>query len=416
MEEIMDTQTSPNSSQANTLPAGLKMLAGEILDVDSHEMMPAQVWVQEYGSIANDLAEEWLNNGQDVSTNPNHPNVPGYVKDDAPIELDTIWQRKGSRAPGAVDIARRTDVMNLMGVKRQLMFPTGVGMYGVFLVTLEKDRSFAPTLRENRKAYGRALINAYNKWGMKIARLTDRVRPTLPVVADTVDELIATSRGLIDNGIRAIWLPSGIPPGGKSPAHSDLDPFWKLMTDHNMTVCLHLGADRVYASDQWGNAPVFEGFRLLEELKVDPWSLANAHVATQNFLTTAVVGGVFERHPSLRFGAIEAGAYWVGPMCDAMDLWYGNSKLFGTEGAYRLPQKPSDYVRRNVRVSGFDFEPLDKYVKQYGLEDVLCFASDYPHIEGGKDPVGRWYKLLQPLGPEVVEKFFIKNGQWLLPE
>jgi len=39
------------------------------------------------------------------------------------------------------------------------------------------------------------------------------------------------ARELIDNGVRAIWMPSGMLPGGKSPAHPDLDPFWTMMED-----------------------------------------------------------------------------------------------------------------------------------------------------------------------------------------
>ena len=67
-------------------------------------------------------------------------------------------------------------------------------------------------------------------------------------------------------------------------------------------------------------------------------------------------------------------------------------------------------------MSGFDFEPVDVYIQRYGLEDVLCFASDYPHVEGGKNPVARWYERLKPLGEAVVRKFFVENGEWLLPD
>ena len=80
---------------------------GKLMDVDSHEMMPAQVWVRECGPIAERLARDWLNNGTDVSTNINNPNVPGYDRDDAPIDAESILAQKGSPAPGAVDVSRR---------------------------------------------------------------------------------------------------------------------------------------------------------------------------------------------------------------------------------------------------------------------------------------------------------------------
>jgi hypothetical protein len=161
---------------------------------------------------------------------------------------------------------------------------------------------------------------------------------------------------------------------------------------------------------------VFKGFRLLGEFNVDPWSLSVNYLTTQNFLATMVVGGVFERHPALRFGVIETGGYWIGPLCEQLDLWFDHSSAFGTDKTFRLSMRPSDYVRRNVRVSCFDFEPVDKYITRYGLENVLCFASDYPHVEGGRDPMARWLERLEPLGWDVVEKFFVANGRWLLPD
>jgi len=403
------------------LPEGLRHLAGQFLDVDSHEMMPAQVWVREIGPIAEKLAEDWLHTGTDVSTNLNDPNVPCYETDNALIEAESIWKKKGPAAPGAVDVSRRIEIMDLMGVERQLMFPTGVGFYGLMMAgPLEDDYGFSPSIKENRKEYGKALVKAYNEWGMKVAKISDRIRPVLPVIGDSVSELMETAKELIDNGIRAIWLPSGVPPGGKSPAHDDLDTFWDLMEKKRIAVCLHAGIESVYRSDEWRKARVFENYKIFEEVRVDPWSVANFHTTSQNFLTTMVLGGVFERHPDLRFGAIEVNGAWIGPMCKMLDMWYTTGDplgmKLGTDKSYRIPSKPSDYVKRNVRVTCFDFEPVDEYVTYYGLEDVVSFSSDYPHAEGGTDPIGKWYKRLAPLGPAIVEKFFVTNGKWLLPD
>jgi len=151
------------------------------------------------------------------------------------------------------------------------------------------------------------------------------------------------------------------------------------------------------------------------EFNLSPWHLSVQHLPSQNFLATVVTGGVFERHPTLRFGAIELGAYWIGQLATNLDLWYENSQTFGARSVDRLPHRPSDYIRRNVRVTAFFFEKVDEYIEQYGLEDVLCYASDYPHIEGGKDPMERLASRLERLGPEVMEKFFVTNGKYLLP-
>lgn len=394
-------------------------LAGRIIDVDSHEQMPAQLWTREVGEVAAELSHLWMTNGQDSRTNPNHPNVIGYQEDDFPIDPATIWQIKGPRAPGASDMSRRDAVMDALGVRRQLMFPTGVGMYGLFMTLLDESYGFAPGLkRSDRKEYGRELIRAYNDWAVNARSVSPRISPVVPLLADDVDALIAEARDLIAKGIRGFWLPANSPPGGRSPGHPDLDPFWALAASHNVAVCLHAGIDRkLLDSDEWRNTPQFEGFRLLEEFKVDPWSLATSHMAAENFLLTTVLSGVFDRHPTLRFGVIELGAYWLGPLIETMDMWHENGKLFGTDKTYRLPLRPSDYVRRNVRASGFDFEPIGTMISRHpALADILCFASDYPHVEGGKDPIGKWLSELEPFGADVIEKFFVENGQWLFPE
>jgi predicted TIM-barrel fold metal-dependent hydrolase len=401
---------------AATLPPPLQKLAGRIVDIDSHEMLPLQVWEREIGPCMKDIAEVFRASGITTADEHNHPNAPGFQADDAPIEPGGIWRQKGSRAPGAADVRRRVEVMDVTGVKRQLMFPTA-GLHALTLMNVEPDCGYFPGVTGDRVAYGKACAAAYNAWGMRVARHSDRVRPVLPVCGADVAELTNAARELIDGGIRAIFLPAGVLPGGVSPAHPDLDPFWEMLAARDVAVCLHINVDgKIFGTDAWSDAPAFQGFRFLGEFRSDPWSTSSTHVTAQNFLMTMVMGGVFDRHPRLRFGVIELGAVWVGPLCDLMDMWYSVS--FGPQaaGLYRLPEKPSFYIKRNVRVSPFFFEDVERYIRLYDLGDVLCYASDYPHIEGGFDPMGDFYRRIEPLGPAQVEKFFVTNGAWLLPD
>ena len=67
---IMRQANGRSNMNACALPDVLRSWAGEIVDVDSHEMMPAQVWRREFGALVDPLVHEWLNNGQDVTHNP----------------------------------------------------------------------------------------------------------------------------------------------------------------------------------------------------------------------------------------------------------------------------------------------------------------------------------------------------------
>ena len=97
-----------------------------------------------------------------------------------------------------------------------------------------------------------------------------------------------------------------------------------------------------------------------------------------------------------------------------LDMWATNTQT--EKWSEKLPLKPSEYIKRNIRVSAFPWENVGVYVDHYGLTDVYCYASDFPHVEGGFDPMGFWSKRLERFGPEMMEKFFVTNGQFLLPD
>lgn len=78
--------------------------------------------------------------------------------------------------------------------------------------------------------------------------------------------------------------------------------------------------------------------------------------------------------------------------------------------------KPSEYIRRNVRVTPFRVENVADYVERYGMAECYCYSSDFPHPEGGQDPVGEFQQKIDRLGNGFFEQFFCSNGEWLLPE
>jgi uncharacterized protein len=55
-------------------------------------------------------------------------------------------------------------------------------------------------------------------------------------------------------------------------------------------------------------------------------------------------------------------------------------------------------------------------VDRFGLEDVYVYSTDFPHLEGSRDPIGKFSKWLNDLGPEFERRFFVDNGQLILPD
>jgi predicted TIM-barrel fold metal-dependent hydrolase len=400
----------------HTLPASVAPYAGRMIDVDTHEQMPAEVWVETFGEDLRPMAELRM-------SSPAH-NVPGYAGDVAELSAETVWSHKGPTAPGAVDMRRRLDVLDVMKIDRQLMFPTSAGLFGMILYSMPDGSNFHKVFGDDTRPMGARMMRCSNDWMVEAAKLSPRVRPVGSIYGDTPQELIALTRSLLDRGIRALTISAGHLPGGVSPAHNDLDPLYAMLAEANAPLTVHLGSELAFFRTlDWGTAKAFEGFKVSEETSLDPWRLSSLHLPAQNFIATLITGGVFDRHPTLRVGALECCAHWIGPLAELLDFWHDNNQslaptLFadGSSGR-KLPMRPSEYIRRNVRISPFDIEDVGGYIAKHGLEEVYCFATDYPHIEGGKDPIGRFAASLSAHGhgASVFEKFFVTNGELLLP-
>jgi predicted TIM-barrel fold metal-dependent hydrolase len=395
------------------IPECLLPFAGRIMDADAHEYTPVNHWIEQFGEATRPFVE-----AHEHSKMP----IRAFVAaDDTAMDAQTIWNTKFARAPGAFDWDRRLEVMDMTGVRRQMVFPGSIGLYATsFYFRCEAFPEMYRSIGGNRKAFALDMIRLHNDFCLRMARKSDRLRMVAVALAPDVPALLTEAKRLVDGGVRAIWLPSAALPGGVSPAHPALDPLWDMCEAGRVTVTAHVGSDFEFLTTaEWRNAPQFEGWKAGEEFQMDPWTLSTLHLPVQNFVATMVLGGVFERYPDLRFGACEVTAQWVGPLAENLDLWFANQRKFSLgnmEGDLLLSLKPSDYIRRNTRYSLFDIEPVDTYIRRYEMPEIYCYASDYPHPEGGRKPMIDVSERVAPFGREVLEQVFVDNGAWLMPD
>jgi predicted TIM-barrel fold metal-dependent hydrolase len=393
------------------LPDAIAQFGGQILDVDGHEVTPINHWRDYFGSACDELIGAIKLSKMIVNAEK--------AADDEPINAETVWKKKWEQAPGAFDLDRRIDVLDYVGVKRQMMYPGSLGLYAAVLYARAEDKTILKSIDglDYRRSYAKQLIEIYNDWAVRQEWRSSRVRATAVLVEDSPEEYYETAKRLIGRGIRAFWIMTDRPPGGISPAHPRMDPVWALLADSDTPVLAHVGADGgVFKSMAWREAPAFEGYRHGGEFRLDPWTLSSLHLATQNYLNTIILGGVFERHPRLRFGVAENCAHWVGPLAENMDRFDEHKPFPQDIGEKILTMRPSEYLRRNVRVAPFDIEDVGLYMDRYGLEEVYCFATDFPHSEGGTRPIEKFVASLGEDKPDRLRKFFVENGTWLLPD
>jgi predicted TIM-barrel fold metal-dependent hydrolase len=389
------------------------MLLDQVQDIDSHEMVPTHLMETNFGEVGARVAKMLESRGVDPSVDPNTPTDPG-AQDVLPIDDERVWTVKGVRAPGAIDMNRRVEVLDQMGIKSQLVFPT-FGLIGFVIGSspTEQFEFWFGTSEDDRAELGREVIKAANDWGICQGSVdAERVRVVAIVPSHDIGEMIDESRSLMDRGARALWISASNPPGGRSPASPEMDEFWACAAAEDVPVLFHIGTELTFLSEKWrAGTGIVTRHHSLEAPKINEYTMSIVHYAVENYLTVMILGGVFERHPTLRIGVTECTASWVGPMARRMDMMV--DALRGGEG---LSMRPSNYLRRNVRVSPFVFEPVDEYLRAYpDLNDVYTYASDYPHIEGGRHSIERFYDKIDQFGDEVVEKFFRTNGDLLLP-
>ena len=129
-------------------------------------------------------------------------------------------------------------------------------------------------------------------------------------------------------------------------------------------------------------------------------------------LATMIFDGVLDRFPRLKFGVIEQGAAWVPGWMRSMDS-AADAFTKNEERLRALSMKPSEFVRRQVRVTPSPHEPAGWVVQNAGPE-VCLFSSDYPHTEGGRNPIKRFEASLEGCSDVEKEGFYRTNFEDLM--
>jgi len=137
---------------------------------------------------------------------------------------------------------------------------------------------------------------------------------------------------------------------------------------------------------------------------VDYMAIPTAPMQT---LATLIFDGVLERFPRLRFGVIEQGASWVPSWMRFMDSAF-DAFHKREERLQRLSLRPSEYVRRQIRATPYPAEDVGWIIAQAGPE-ICLFSSDYPHVEGGRNPIRRFESSLAHTGEAARQAFYWDN-------
>jgi predicted TIM-barrel fold metal-dependent hydrolase len=310
---------------------------------------------------------------------------------DAAAALEqNVMSAKGWHALGAFDPAERSRALDLLGFDAQLVFST-------FAAT-----QFASDDLEVLYGGTRAHNRAMTEFCADDPRL---IAVGYVPLADAELARAATEEA-IAMGCGAILVPSA-PPKGVSPAHPDYWPLWAHLEATGVPFMLHVGGGGRPLRRAWhanGKPATTDFLGGGENIRSKDFMVL--HHPPETFLACMVLDGIFEEFPGLRGGCIEQGALWVIPLLQRLDL--AQRTFSKTEPALRLPLDASDYLRRQVKFTPFPTEPVGWMIEQAGPE-LFCFSSDYPHPEGGRDPLARFEASLAGVDDAARDAFYSEN-------
>ena len=65
-------------------------------------------------------------------------------------------------------------------------------------------------------------------------------------------------------------------------------------------------------------------------------------------------------------------------------------------------------MRRQIRVTPYPAEDVGWIIAQAG-DEVCLFSSDYPHVEGGRNPIKRFEDSLAGASEQAKQRFYADN-------
>jgi len=261
---------------------------------------------------------------------------------------------------------------------------------------------------------------AWNTWATTVtAGHSDRLIAVTQIDLHDIEWSVAEMARMRDRGSKAFVLPEApvaTPGQGKTLArsitHPDFEPIWDAAEELGMAAFAHVGFARERINPGWANngRDDVQTFNVLN-------AVAN-NLGPQLLLAAMVFDGVFERHPKLTVVVEEVGVDWLPHLVSALDAAIGRKPAVLVDDEYRpsnlvvgktytLPLTPVEYLRRQVRVTPLPaLHPIEPILRSSVPPEILCFSSDYPHVEGASDAVALCERQLAPFDTRTRETFF----------
>ena len=371
------------------------MTFGKIVDSDSHILEPTDLWEKnlepQYRSRGlcmrwDKMGFEYLSVDGKMSNGYRGPELAaglagvGRSREWLEKYSDLPFSEAGALAPGGVDSHERIKFLDSEGIDVTFIYPTlGLGW---------QRECDDPQLSA-------ACCRVYNDWLSDwCSPYPDRLIPIAHVPMRDVNEAVVELKRAAKLGMRGAFIyPDAVNGIGYGDAY--YDPFWATAQELEMPITLHVAFN-----------PNYPG-RYLYSNNSDPvfFSEMLHHGDFIISLTNMMGEGVFERFPRLWMNMVENGSGWITHWLDKMDIKY---EMYGHDMPMKM--KPSDYFKRQCWISIEPNETTVPATAQLVGSDRLIWGSDWPHVEGHIEPVGKMKKNVASLPQEDQRKILGENA------
>jgi len=298
-----------------------------------------------------DGTETWVYEGTEL------PNVGFNAVVGRPV---SEWRMEPTRfnemRPGAWDIHKRIEDMDLNGIYASLNFPSFLpGFAGQRLQRVTKDQGLAM-----------AAVRAWNDWHLEewASAYPDRIIPCqIPWLLDA--EVGATMiRENAERGFKAVSFSEEPSRLGFPTIHSGYwEPFFRACEETGTVINLHIGSS--------GSSPA----------TTDDAPPDVAGVLFFAYAISAAVDWLYSlapvRFPDLKICLSEGGIGWVPALLDRLDHMGRYSSMYGT---WQSELTPADVLQRNFWFCAVEDQSTFVLRDRIGLEHILL-ESDYPHSD-----------------------------------
>ena len=271
---------------------------------------------------------------------------------------------------GPRTMADRIADLDRDGVDAEIIFPNGPAL----LLWATTDIDFMM-----------AQARIWNDWAWEeCAGYRHRSKPIAAVPTADIDMAIAEVQRVARMGYDVICLPNkpifGPPTLGDPNYNLPIyDRLWAAITDAKLSIVFHVSTGQDPRTAR-GNGGAIMNY------------CVHSLAPTMEPVVALCASGVIERFPDLRFATIEANGGWLPWLLDRMDEGYRTHHMWVHP---KLKALPSDYYRMAGATSVDEDRAALLLCEEYGLENNMMFANDYPHHEGS------W-----PHSAETIERTF----------